>query len=235
MPNNLRIDDLQTGGLRLVQNPSFYCFNSDSVVLANLCKVSPKMKIAELGAGSGVISILLAGKRGATKVVAVEKQAEMFELLKKNVKLNSLENKIETVHSDINDFEKWAKPQSFDMVVVNPPYETANGIDSVIDNCRTENLGTLEDFVSVAAKLLSFGKEFYVIGKIKRMAQTIALAAKYGLESKELTLIYPKRSKCADTFMLKAVKGGKVGLTLKTLVEMDEDGEPTEEFKELYR
>ena len=67
------------------------------------------------------------------------------------------------------------------------------------------------------------------------MAQTIALAAKYGLESKEITLIYPKRSKGADTFMLKAVKDGKVGLTLKTLVEMNENGEPTEEFKELYR
>ena len=235
MSNSLREDDLQTGGLRLVQNPSFYCFNSDSVVLANLCKVSSKMKIAELGAGSGVISVLLAGKRGATNVVAVEKQPEMFELLKKNIELNGLANKIKPVMADIKDVFTILKPQSFDMTVVNPPYEKANGKFTVTDNCRTENLATLEDFISVASKLLSFGKELYLVSKVRRLAETIVLLDKYGLSAKGLTMIYPKLSKGVDTFIVKAVKGAKSGLTVKTLIEMHENGEPTDEFKELYK
>lgn len=234
MSNNLREDDLQTGGLRLVQNPSFYCFNSDSVVLANLCKAAPGKKIIELGAGSGVISVLLAGKRGATDVVAVEKQPEMFDLLVKNVQLNCLAEKIKPVMADIKDIFKILRPQSADVVVVNPPYEKANGNFSVVDNCRTENLATLEDFIAVAAKLLSFGKELYLVNRVRRLAETIVLLNEYKMAAKEITLIYPKLSKGVDTFIVKAVKGGKNDLTVKTLIEMEENGEPTKEFKELY-
>ena len=83
--------------------------------------------------------------------------------------------------------------------------------------------------------MLSFGKELYLVSKVRRLAETIVLLDKYGLSAKGLTMIYPKLSKGVDTFIVKAVKGAKSGLTVKTLIEMHENGEPTDEFKELYK
>ena len=59
---NERIDDLEINDLRLIQNAEGYCFTSDSVLLANLVKARKTDKILDVGAGSGIISILLAGK-----------------------------------------------------------------------------------------------------------------------------------------------------------------------------
>ena len=102
-----RIDDLQTDGLKLKQNPSFYCFNCDSVMLANLVRLTGKSKALELGAGSGVISVLLTGKRKLRHITAVEKQEEMFALLKENVSINNLSDKIEILNADILEIEKY--------------------------------------------------------------------------------------------------------------------------------
>ena len=64
---NERIDDLEINDLRLIQNAEGYCFTSDSVLLANLVKARKTDKILDVGAGSGIISILLAGKMGMAK------------------------------------------------------------------------------------------------------------------------------------------------------------------------
>ena len=45
MTNNLRpgerLDDLQLGGLELIQNPSKFCFGVDAVFLSDFAKVKP--------------------------------------------------------------------------------------------------------------------------------------------------------------------------------------------------
>ena len=114
-----RIEDLQCDGLQIIQNKNFYTFTSDSVVLANFISAKRGDKCVEIGTGCGVISILLSKKISFEKITAFEIQEEMFSLAKKNVELNNLENKIEIVHDDIIDFEKYIKSGSIDVVFSN--------------------------------------------------------------------------------------------------------------------
>ena len=65
-----RLDDLQFGGLMLIQRADAYCFTSDAVLLANSVAVSSGDKVADLGAGSGIISVIIAAKRGANVTAA---------------------------------------------------------------------------------------------------------------------------------------------------------------------
>ena len=76
-------------------------------MLANLVRLTGKSKALELGAGSGVISVLLTGKRKLRHITAVEKQEEMFALLKENVSINNLSDKIEILNADILEIEKY--------------------------------------------------------------------------------------------------------------------------------
>ena len=91
---NERIDDLEINDLRLIQNAEGYCFTSDSVLLANLVKAKKTDKILDIGAGSGIISILLAGKMGYGNVSALEIQKNMAALAARNVEMNGLIDKL---------------------------------------------------------------------------------------------------------------------------------------------
>ena len=62
-----RIEDLQFEGLKIIQNKNLYTFTSDSVILANFVKLKSKEVALEIGAGSGVISILLSKKQNLQK------------------------------------------------------------------------------------------------------------------------------------------------------------------------
>ncbi len=66
MTNNLRpgerLDDLQLGGLELIQNPSKFCFGVDAVFLSDFAKVKPGETVLDMGTGNGIIPVLLGRK-----------------------------------------------------------------------------------------------------------------------------------------------------------------------------
>ena len=73
-----RADDLQFRELKLIQSPSAFCFGTDSILLTHfalppLLSAKKDSRIIDLGAGSGVISLLLAAK---TEVAKQEKRKE---------------------------------------------------------------------------------------------------------------------------------------------------------------
>ncbi len=62
-----KIEDLQYDGLRIIQSADEYRFTTDAVLLANFCGDMHGKLCVEFGAGSGVISILVARKRNLPK------------------------------------------------------------------------------------------------------------------------------------------------------------------------
>lgn len=114
---NERIDDLEINDLRLIQNAEGYCFTSDSVLLANIVKARKTDKILDVGAGGGIISILLAGKMGYGNVSALEIQKNMAALAARNVEMNGLSDKIVVINSSLQDFAKSVPAESFDVIV----------------------------------------------------------------------------------------------------------------------
>ena len=63
-----RLDDLQIGGLELIQNPAGFCFGVDAVFLSDFVKVKPGETVLDLGTGNGIIPILLSAKNRREKV-----------------------------------------------------------------------------------------------------------------------------------------------------------------------
>ena len=52
-----RVDDLLVNGLKIIQNPSAFCFGCDAVELANFVTGGVKDKAYDLGSGTGIITV----------------------------------------------------------------------------------------------------------------------------------------------------------------------------------
>ena len=98
-----RIDDLQFDGLKIIQDTDGFCFGIDSVILAHFAYnyIKPNTVIADLGAGNGVLSLLLSKKVNPKKIIAFEKQAKVAEMATRSISLNKLENVITVENVDI--------------------------------------------------------------------------------------------------------------------------------------
>ena len=237
---NERIDDLEYKGLKIIQNKNGFCFGIDSILLSDFAKEIPNnSKVLDLGTGTGIISILLCEKTKLSKIIGIEVQEEVYELAKRNSKLNKLENKFEVINENIKNLEKIFEKNSIDAIVTNPPYKKENtGITN--ENklkliSRHEIEADLNDFINISSKLLKNNGTFYMVHRPERLADIMYLLRKNKLEPKILQLIYPKINKEPTMILIKAVKNAKPFLRIKEpLIIYNEDNTYTEEVLKIY-
>lgn len=241
LKENERLDDLQVGGLKIIQDKTKYCFTSDSAILANFVSAKRTDKVCEIGTGTGVISILLTIKQNPEKIYAFEVQKETAELAQRNVELNLLNEKIEIINAPIQDFEKFVKRESFDVVVSNPPYRKVNqkSLVSIREEeaiSKHEVMLTLDEFVLCAKNLLKFGGKFFLVYDATRTAELIYKLKQNNLEPKTMFFTSPSPTKNPVLVLIEAVKGGKEQVNvLPTLITNDKDGNYIYTIQNLYR
>ncbi|MBQ8379410.1 MAG: tRNA1(Val) (adenine(37)-N6)-methyltransferase [Clostridia bacterium] len=232
-----RIDDLGINGKKIIQNTDYFCFGIDSVLLANFVESnSSKNNIVDLCSGSGVISVIVSQKKKCNKIYALELQNEMYDLLDRNVKINSLEEKIIPLKGDVKSF---SMKEKVDIVVSNPPYkEVGTGVENtntVKYIARHEKECTLEDIFKCSSKLLKQKGKLYLVHKPQRIPDLISEARKYKLEPKKMRLVYPTiNSKPSIVLMEYVYFGGNELEVLSPLIEYNENGEYTKEIFEIY-
>src|SRR4030065_500459 len=145
-------------GLKLFQSKRGYRFSMDAVLLENFIKTRQFTNGIELGAGSGIISILLAKRLKKTKITGVEIQKSLAENAKRNIRLNNLDDRIEILEADILSLKKVFPANKFDFVFSNPPFrKTRTGLisdDNERAAARHEIKITLSDLVNTTTYLL---------------------------------------------------------------------------------
>ncbi len=234
-----RIDDLQLNGLKLIQNTEKFCFGVDAVLLSDFADVKRNSKVLDIGTGTGIIPVLLAGKTKAAKIVGLEIQEEMAEMAARSVLLNELSDKLEIIHGDIKLYTQYFGKSSFDVVVSNPPYTNKGcGLVNPMDSkaiSRHEILCSLEDVVSAAAALLSPGGQLAMVHRPERLADIICSMRNNGIEPKYLRLVQPKPGKKPNMLLIKGNRGGNPELkVMEPLYVYNSDGTYSDEINKIY-
>ena len=107
LKENERIDDLEFKGFKIIQNSEGFCFGIDAVLLSDFAKnIKNKSKVLDLGTGTGILPILLAGKTNLEKIIGVEIQKDVYDMAKRSIALNKLENRCEIINENILNLEK---------------------------------------------------------------------------------------------------------------------------------
>lgn len=236
-----RLDDLQLGDLKIIQDKNKYNFTSDSALLANFVSTKKSDKCVEIGCGSGVISILVNHKCSPQKILAFEIQSSMADLAKRNITLNNLSDKIEIINAPIQEFEKYIQKATVDVIFSNPPYMKVNE-QSLINSSkeiaisRHEIKLNLQDLIKCSSNLLKFGGKLYLVHRSERLSEIFAEMHKNQLEPKRMFFVSPSENKNPNIVLIEAQKGAKSGLkVLPTLIVNDKDGNYLYTIQKLYK
>lgn len=238
---NERIDDLEYKELKIIQKNDGFCFGMDSVLIANFAEVTKKDSIvADLGTGTGIISILMAAKSSKiSKIYGFDIQSEMIEMASRSVKMNELDDKINLENIDIVGMSEKKYKKFFDVVVTNPPYKKiSTGLINENEKkliSRHEIKCTLEDVISESSKILKDKGLFYMVHRPERLVDIMNLMRKNKIEPKTLQIVYSHIEDKANLILIKGVKCGKPSLQLlKPLIVYDKTNNYTDEILKIY-
>lgn len=246
MNNNVysyeRIDDLQTpSGYKIIQNPKWFCFGVDAVLLADFAArtIKPKTRVLDMCTGNGIIPILLAEKTDADKIDGIEIQAPVAEMAQRSIALNNIEEKARIIQGDLKEASDIYGKAQFDAVTCNPPYkENFGGLKNstdVVTIARHEILCNLEDIIISAEKVLKPGGKLYMIHRPERLADILCLMRQYKIEPKRLRFVHPCHSKTATMILVEGAKHGGAKLHLEPpLYVHNQDGTYTDEINSIY-
>lgn len=214
-----RLDDLQIGGLELIQNPDGFCFGVDAVFLSDFVKVKPDETVLDMGTGNGIIPVLLSAKTRGRKFTGLEIQADTADMARRSVAYNHLEDRIEIVTGDIKEAAEIFKPAFFDVITTNPPYMLAeHGLrnpDSAKAIARHEVLCTLDDILRESMRLLQDKGKFYMIHRPFRLTEIMIKMSHYKIEPKRLQFIHPYIDKEPVLVLIEGVRGARSRVTVE--------------------
>lgn len=231
----LTLDELKYFGLQLYQPRHGYRYSLDPLLLARFCTtLPPDGSIADLGAGCGIISLVLARLNPTASVLAVENNPEMAALVERNIRHNGLAGRVSSHVEDVINLSKSYVASTFDLVVSNPPFRTAgsgkNSPRAGRDSARHETSAVLADFIAAAKYLVKPSGRICFIQLPSRLPEFMALAVQMKLSVLRVRMIHSNAGSPATMFMAELAKGRRSAPVMEPpLYVRDMDGEYTDE------
>ena len=223
-----RLDNVNEG-LSLIQKKDGLTFGTDAFLLASFIKSAPYKSAAELGSGTGIISLLLAQRNKLSKIFAIEIQRDFADLTERNAGFNGLDDKIITINADVTSIKPSDIGGEVDIVFTNPPYMK---VDSGKRNdsdakyiARHEVCGDINAFCQAGFRLLKHGGKFYVVWRPDRLCDLLFALRANRLEPKIITFVHADTQSEPSIALVSATKGGASGAKVTAPLILYENAE----------
>ena len=209
------IENLESVGKKMIVEEKGLKITEDAILLSEFMKkyFSRKRKnlkgeksFLEIGAGQGIISLLLSELDIISEIFAVEIQEEVFAALKKNIEINDLNGKIIPINKNIKNVNG-----EYDFIFSNPPYKkTSSG--KMPENemeriSKYEILLTLDELILEIRRLLKNYGEFFVVVPNSRLNDVFRCIYENRLN---VLSVKVNKYKKMDLVVVHGKKGGKV-------------------------
>jgi tRNA1Val (adenine37-N6)-methyltransferase len=234
------VESLFGGRLKILQKKKGYRYTIDSVLLAHFVEPKKRDRILELGAGSGVISLLLAFRHPGVQVTGLELQADLADMAGRSVSMNGLEGRVKMLCGDARRAAEFLETRSQDVAVFNPPYRKMGSgqVNPATEKAlaRHEIAGSIADFLKASSRALVPGGRVFMIYPCSRMVEAIHRMRAAKMEPKRLRMVHSKPGSRGDFILVEGVKGGGEELAVLPPLFIYKEGKGySEELEALFR
>lgn len=229
------LDSFYRGSILVLQKREGYRFSVDAPLLADFIQTKRSDEILELGAGNGIISLLLSIKP-FKHITAVEIQESLADMARRNVILNNLERKISIIREDLRQYHPGKK---FDVIFSNPPYikkgegHLSSSLEKSIakHELKCDIFGILEK----TAKLLKSKGRAYFVYLAKRKDDLFQAIKRSNLKIKSIRLVYPRQDSPPNLLLAECDFYSEKEAILPPFILYDKAGDYTPEAEEIFR
>ena len=234
-----RAEQLNGCGYRYYYDDALFSPGTDSFLLSAYPALKPKLRVCDLGSGTGLLGLLLLRREANLHITGVELQEAAVRLAEKNAIENHLTDRLSTVQGDLREIRSLLPAGRFDVVVSNPPYYAAGSgflhRDAALRSARAELSCTLDELCGAAAYLLRWGGSFCLVHKPERLTDVLVTLRSRGLEPKRLRFVRKTAGAAPSLLLAEGRRGGKPGLHIEApLVLQNAGGAPFAELDAIY-
>ncbi len=180
-----------------------YCYSSDSLYLYDFIdQFKPKGEVLEVGAGCGVVGLLVARDNPKVSLEAVEKNPHFVTLASKNAQINSINYKIYG-----GDFLEFESEKKYDYIISNPPFYhdgVSKSNNKMIHMARYSLHLPLDRFILKCASLLKPRKHLLLCYDAKQFAQLCVAVESAKLRVVDVQFVHSKRERDASLVLMHA-------------------------------
>lgn len=228
-----------SGGITMTVTDGCFRLSTDSMVLADFCRLPRGAAVCDLGSGCGALGLLLLRDHPDMRVTGLEILPDAAAQARKNIDANHLSEHFSVITGDLRGHRTLLPASAFDAVVSNPPYfPAASGAISPDDAraiARSEVCCTIDDLCACAAYALRFGGEFFLVHKPERLTDLLCTLRAHRLEPKRIRLVRHHAGADANLVLIAARRGGKPGVMLEPeLLLFTPDGQETTDYRRIY-
>lgn len=209
-------DGLFRGALALKQPAQGHRAGTDAVLLVAATPVE-SIRIADLGASSGIVGLRAAQMNTTARVTLIEHDPAMVALAASNIAANGLGARVEAVEADafqLGQYLPWR--EAFDLVLTNPPFFNASsGRVSPDPHRRAAHVlqGDLDGWLRNAATILQPRGRLMMIHRADALMDILpAMQRRFG--GVRLTFIHPRADQPAHRVLVAGRKGSREGMAV---------------------
>jgi len=211
---------------------------TDGVLLGAWSDVSTARKVLDVGAGTGVIAIMLGQrtKEKAAQVHAVEIDTASAHQARENMQAAPWTDRMALFETSIQEYARTTN-QRYDLIVSNPPFFSGGTFSENQDRNDVRHTVKLPhgDLLTSVRKLLSDAGRFCVVLPLIEGMRFKEMAAEYGLFCTKVTRVKPKADKPVERLLLQFEFEDKEEISDELVIQKKARNDWTEAYIELTR
>ena len=164
---------------------------TDSVLLGAWCPIENNpFSVLDIGAGTGILSLMIAQRSNAEQIDALEIDEDTYEQCVENFETSPWGDKLFCFHAGLDEFVDEPEDE-YDLIISNPPFYTDDFKSPTTsrDLARFEDALPFEELIEAAALLLSDNGIFSVIIPFKEEERFVSMCKELDLFPLKITRV----------------------------------------------
>lgn len=192
--------------------------------------------ILDIGAGTGVIALMLAQRSTAELIDALEIEKNAYEQCVDNFENSDWGDRLFCYHAALDEFAEEMEGESYDLIISNPPFYDENYISTEDHRnlARFTEALPFKDLLKYSAQLLSKDGKFCTIIPYKNEEEFIQLAEKENLFPQKITQVKGNENSPIKRSLLQFGFEKTLIKTSELIIEIDRHVY-TEDYKNLVK